>query len=91
MRTIFSNKKSGCERDDLRGGIAMFINEWQGSDQKLYIEYGNSESGCNKVHSSRMIEIGKWTHVAVAVQESRIALYIDGSRDTDDALPSPHR
>ena len=64
MRTIFSNKKSGCRTEVERGGIAMFVNPWLGDDLQLYIEYGNELSGCNKIQSGVSLAIAKWTHVA---------------------------
>jgi len=64
MRTIFSNKMAGCGTDEDRMGIALFVNQWLGDNRELYIEYGDSQSGCNKMQSGSAIEIGKWTHIA---------------------------
>lgn len=64
MRTIFSNKMAGCGTEDDRMGIAVFVNPWLGNDRELYIEYGDSNSGCNKIQSHQTIEIGTWTHIA---------------------------
>ena len=64
MRTIFSNKKSGCDVGEEQIGVAMFINQWVGDNLKVYLEYGDSNSGCNKAESADSIQIGKWTHLA---------------------------
>lgn len=79
MRTIFSNKATGCESSSERYGIAMYVNEWQTSDQKLYVEYGNEKSGCNKVSSNdKQLAPEKWYHVAVSFVADEVNLYIDG-------------
>jgi hypothetical protein len=79
MRTIFSNKATGCESSPERNGVALFVNEWQTSDHKLYVEYGNDHSGCNKVSSGDVtLEDGKWYHVAVAFTGNHAELYLDG-------------
>lgn len=79
MRTIFSNKAPGCERSADRNGVAIFVNEWQTTDHKLYVEYGNDHSGCNKVTSGQVkLEDQKWYHVAVTFFGGQAILYLDG-------------
>ena len=78
MRTIVSNKDSGCDASVRRNGFAMFINSWLGKDLKVYIEYGNTQSGCNKIISLSSIEIGKWTHIAALVAKTSIKIFING-------------
>ena len=79
MRTVFSNKAPGCESSPDRNGIAVFVNEWMTSDHKLYAEFGNEKSGCNKVSSADVkLENRKWYHVAVTFVGSAVTLYLDG-------------
>lgn len=79
MRTIFSNKKPGCEVNIAQYGLSMFVNNWQDGDRRLYVEYGTLISGCSKIDSKEII-LGdeKWYHVAVHFSIHTIALYIDG-------------
>ena len=90
MRTIFSNKKSGCDIDADRGGIAMFVNPWQGDNLRVYIEYGNAQSGCNKVESQSSLSVGSWTHLAAAVEYDKIRIYINGVEDKSEYLGATH-
>jgi hypothetical protein len=79
MRTIFSNKKPGCEVNSAQYGLSMFVNNWQDGDRRLYIEYGTLISGCSKIDSKEMkLDDKKWYHVAVHSSIHTIALYIDG-------------
>ena len=90
MRTILSNKLSGCDATSERRGFAMFINPWQGKDRRVHIEYGNSHSGCNKVASISSIEIGRWTHIASLISTDAIKIYIDGVESGGIDLTEPH-
>lgn len=38
MRTIFSNKKPGCEATPSQYGVALFVNSWQQGDGRLHVE-----------------------------------------------------
>ena len=79
MRTVFSNKATGCESSAGRNGVAVFVNEWLTSDHKLYVEFGNEHSGCNKVSSGEVKLNDKvWYHVAVSLVDSQATLYLDG-------------
>jgi len=79
MRTIFSNKKPGCEVNSAQYGLSMFVNNWQDGDRRLYVEYGTLISGCSKIDSKEMkLDDKKWYHVAVHSSIHTIALYIDG-------------
>jgi hypothetical protein len=80
MRTIFTNKQSGCENTRERNGIAMFVNEWGTNNHQLYVEYGNSLSGCNKVTSEGIqLHPKQWYHVGVTMVDTVTELYIDGT------------
>ena len=90
MRTIVSNKDSGCDASVRRNGFAMFINSWLGKDLKVYIEYGNTQSGCNKIKSSSSIRIGKWTHIAALIAKTSIKIFIDGVESGGVDLGTSH-
>lgn len=80
MRTIFTNKKSGCEKSEEQYGLSMYVNAWQTNDHRLYVEYGGLESGCQKIDSNGIELIPeKWYHVAVFLGDHTARLYIDGS------------
>lgn len=38
MRTVFANKKPGCERSAAQHGLALFVNSWQQRDRRLHVE-----------------------------------------------------
>jgi hypothetical protein len=79
MRTIFSNKKPGCEVNSAQYGLSLFVNNWQDGDRRLYVEYGTLISGCSKIDSKEMkLDDEKWYHVAIHSSIHIIALYIDG-------------
>lgn len=80
MRTIFTNKKSGCENQKDQYGLSMYVNAWQTSDHRLYVEYGGRESGCHKLDSSGVqLHPAQWYHVAVHLGEGTASLFIDGT------------
>lgn len=80
MRTIFSNKKAGCENQPEQYGISMYVNAWQSSDHKLYVEYGGLISGCHKLESNNIqLHKSQWYHVAVHLGGTIATLYIDGT------------
>ena len=79
MRTIFSNKAAGCEHNTEQFGISMFVNAWETNDMKLYVEYGNSNSGCHKLQSEFVLSSRQWYHVAVYFnKDGSNMLLIDG-------------
>lgn len=79
MRTVFSNKLPGCESGEGRNGLALYVNGWQQSDHKLYLEYGGTMSGCHKIDSgSTTLVANRWYHVAVFSGTDSSSLYIDG-------------
>lgn len=47
IKTILGNKMSGCGSDAL--GFALHVNEWNMKDGQLWLEWGDGNSGCNKV------------------------------------------
>ena len=57
----------------------MYINEWETGNQVLYVEYGSTKSGCEKI-SSGVIQIfpKRWYHVAVSFLRDGVVLYLDG-------------
>ena len=79
MRTIFSNKQAGCGADRDRYGISMYINEWETSNQILYVEYGSTKSGCEKINSGTVKVLpNRWYHVAVSFISNEVVLFLDG-------------
>jgi hypothetical protein len=57
IRTVLSNKASGCPADGAHGGYALYVNNWMSSDGKIVLEYGDSGSGCNKLESKESIPV----------------------------------
>jgi cell division protein FtsN len=82
MNTILGNKASGCETNAERMGYSLYVNSWETSDRQLIFEWGNEQSGCNKLVSGRgeghLIEFDKWTHVAAAIDADSATIYING-------------
>lgn len=80
MRTVFTNKASGCEGSPDRYGVSMYVNEWGTSNHQLYVEFGNSVSGCHKVTSNDIQLLpNKWYHVALSMVGLTTRLHIDGT------------
>ena len=80
MRTIFTNKKSGCENGKDQYGLSMYVNAWETNNHLLYVEYGGLESGCHKLDSSGVqLHSKQWYHVAVYLGDNASYLYIDGT------------
>jgi mannosyl-oligosaccharide alpha-1,2-mannosidase len=91
MRTIFSNKQPGCEASASQNGIALFVNAWQSSDHKVYMEYGGTNSGCNKLDSGVVTLTPKrWYHVAVALTDQISVMFIDGEVVNKQAVTDSH-
>jgi len=91
MRTIFSNKKAGCEKDIAQNGISMYVNAWDTNDHKLYVEYGGVNSGCNKLNSIEVtINSDQWYHVAAYFSSSTTQLFIDGNKVNSEDVKDPH-
>lgn len=79
MRTIFTNKKSGCGTHVDQFGFSLYVNGWQTSDHKLYLEFGDSSSGCHKINSGSLIlENDRWYHVAAAFIPDHAFLFVNG-------------
>ena len=89
MRTLFSNKAAGCDSSPDHFGLALFVNDWQTSDQLLHLEFGSRRSGCEKLASGTRVECGEWHYFGLHSSESRVAVYLDGvevgSKDWDAA------
>ena len=80
MRTIFSNKKSGCENQRDQFGLSMYVNAWETGNHLLYVEFGGLESGCHKLDSNGVqLHPEQWYHVAVYLGGKTASLYIDGT------------
>lgn len=80
MRTIFSNKKSGCENQRDQFGLSMYVNAWETGNHRLYVEFGGLESGCHKLDSNGVqLHPKQWYHVAVYLGGKTASLYIDGT------------
>lgn len=86
MRTLFSNKDSGCTPDSAHYGLALFMNEWRTKDGLLYLEYGNKGSGCNKINTGYKLDCGKWHHIAVHTNSKGIEVFVDGIRVSRTSL-----
>lgn len=92
MRTIYSNKYTGCEAASNQNGISLYVNGWQTHDHKLYFEYGGSGSGCSKVVSddSASINLGEWFHVASFISDERIILFVNGKVVVSQEVTDSH-
>lgn len=79
MRTILSNKATGCQNGIQQRGLSLYINAWETNNRILYAEFGNDRSGCHKVDSGLVtVESEKWYHIAIALVGPLTELYIDG-------------
>eukprot|EP00607_Mallomonas_marina_P010390 CAMPEP_0182422000 /NCGR_PEP_ID=MMETSP1167-20130531/7594_1 /TAXON_ID=2988 /ORGANISM="Mallomonas Sp, Strain CCMP3275" /LENGTH=874 /DNA_ID=CAMNT_0024599693 /DNA_START=38 /DNA_END=2662 /DNA_ORIENTATION=+ len=91
MRTIFTNKETGCEATEGRNGFSMYVNAWETKDHQLYVEYGGEGSGCYKINSKGIQLIpGRWYHVALSFLERTVSLFIDGSKVNELEDVQPH-
>jgi len=91
MRTIFTNKKAGCEPKPSQYGLALYVNAWQTSNRRLSLEFGGSSSGCNKLDSGDVqLQSRRWYHVAVALMDHTASLFIDGSVVQSSESLEPH-
>jgi len=59
IRTLFGNTAAGGTAD----GITCFLNGWNTSDNKMYIEYGNGSSGTTINSDTNTITNGVWQSV----------------------------
>lgn len=92
MRTVFSNKMPGCDKGQAQHGLSLFVNAWQQSDHKLYVEYGGTESGCHKLDSASVeLKPEQWYHVAVYTNPHHVALYIDGELVNSEEISDGHQ
>lgn len=79
MRTIVTNKKSGCGTSEEQYGLSLYVNGWQTSDMKLYLEYGGKNSGCYKIDSGlTVLQQSKWYQVALSFTSDFARIFIDG-------------
>ena len=80
MKTIVSNKASGCEAHDSQYGFALFINGWGTADHHLYLEYGNARSGCHKISApGYTFAANTWVHVGALLEHDSTSLFINGA------------
>ena len=92
MRTVFSNKMTGCDTGTGNHGLSLFINAWQTNDHKMYIEYGGKTSGCHKVDSGSLeMQAKRWYHVAVYASPAEVSLFVDGAVVSSDSSEDPHQ
>eukprot|EP01035_Chromulina_nebulosa_P020176 gene20176-26192_t len=78
MRTVFSNKKPGCDKSEDQFGFSLFVNAWQSNDMKLYAEYGGLSSGCNKIDSGDIKLVTKeWHHVVLSLSLTGGYLFVN--------------
>jgi len=88
MRTILSNKQSGCESHSGQYGFALYVNGWQTSDRRLYLEFGSTRSGCHKLVSTEDFKFPseQWTHVTIVLQKDTQALFVNGMQVAHNAV-----
>ena len=92
MRTIFTNKASGCENLPDRHGFAMYVNAWETNNRQLYVEYGAADSGCHKLDSKGVkLLSNRWYHVALSFLGRTVTLFIDGSVVSEQTDVEPHK
>eukprot|EP00636_Phaeomonas_parva_P000251 CAMPEP_0118864030 /NCGR_PEP_ID=MMETSP1163-20130328/8710_1 /TAXON_ID=124430 /ORGANISM="Phaeomonas parva, Strain CCMP2877" /LENGTH=1054 /DNA_ID=CAMNT_0006798099 /DNA_START=229 /DNA_END=3393 /DNA_ORIENTATION=- len=78
MRTVLTNRRSGCGTDALRHGFSLFVNNWETADGCLVLEWADSRLGCQKLSTAPgMIPSGKWTHVAAVFDDGLVSLYVN--------------
>ncbi|CAM9163978.1 unnamed protein product, partial [Discosporangium mesarthrocarpum] len=76
IQTVMGNKMSGCGADAL--GFALYVNEWEQSDGKLWLEWGDGSNGCHKLSSPDVIPRGTWVHVGARLDGAGTAMFVDG-------------
>ncbi|CAN0170907.1 unnamed protein product, partial [Ascophyllum nodosum] len=63
--TVLGNKMSGCGSDSL--GFALYVNEWESDDGKLWLEWGDGANGCQKINSGKQLPMREWVHVGFRI------------------------
>ena len=71
IRTIVSNKNTGCDPSSDRYGYTLYINAWQTNDLKIYLEWRGGSSGCHKLSSGSKIALNTWTHIGFVLTPIR--------------------
>ncbi|KAJ8599018.1 hypothetical protein CTAYLR_007691 [Chrysophaeum taylorii] len=79
IKTIASNRATGCDASLERDGYALAINEWETADGQLTLEWGDGDTGCRKLGSgAARVPYDAWTHVAATLSAGgAAALYVD--------------
>lgn len=91
MRTVVANKRAGCDAKPERNGFALYVNSWQSSDHRIFVEYGGKQSGCHKIDSgTATLKTGQWYHVAFALLNTASYLFIDGNLVAQITSMDPH-
>ena len=49
IKTVVSNKETGCDVGDARDGYALAVNNWETRDGQLTLEWGDATTGCSEV------------------------------------------
>jgi mannosyl-oligosaccharide alpha-1,2-mannosidase len=89
---VLSNKNTGCDATSDRYGYSLYMNSWQTKDHKVYLEYGNQFSGCEKIASTTALQVGQWYHLAFVLSPSTAILFVNGQAESVKTLPNyqPH-
>ena len=81
IKTVVSNKETGCDVGDARDGYALAVNNWETRDGQLTLEWGDATTGCRKLASGprAVVAPDRWTHVAFVLSPTTAALFVDGA------------
>ncbi|KAH8065929.1 GTP binding protein [Aureococcus anophagefferens] len=81
IKTVVSNKETGCDVGDARDGYALAVNNWETRDGQLTLEWGDAATGCRKLASGprAVVAPDRWTHVAFVLSPTTAALFVDGA------------
>ena len=75
MKTVVANRIAGCDASESRDGYALYVNNWNSGNQRLVLNWGNSEQGCLELNSGEhKVPYDVWTHVAFSYKQTSMSL-----------------
>jgi hypothetical protein len=86
IKTIVSNRYSGCQSNELHAGYALFVNEWNTNNKRVVLMWsskGGSGGACSSIQSEPdALVLDKWHHVGATLEHLdegvKATLYVDG-------------
>eukprot|EP00968_Pinguiococcus_pyrenoidosus_P029455 scaffold8580_cov286-Pinguiococcus_pyrenoidosus.AAC.1 len=79
MRTIMTNRLSGCGTTPRSFGYSIFLNNWSTSDGAIVAEWTESQGACQKLSSAPgQLPAGSWSHLVAVFDANQVTLYLNG-------------